>query len=41
MSEIKIKIHEWIQESENDLPDNTGGQWGFIKQGLWSKIKKV
>ena len=40
MSEIKIKIPEWIQESENDLPDNMGGQWGFIKHkmGEFSRV---
>ena len=40
VSEIKTKIPEWIQESENDLPDNIGGQWGFIKHkmGEFSRV---
>ena len=40
MSEMKIKIPEWIQEAEQDLPENMGGQWGFIKHkmGEFSRV---
>ena len=40
MCEIKIKIPEWIQESENDLPDIMGRQWEFIKHkmGEFSRV---
>ena len=34
VSEMKDKIPQWTTEAETDLPDNTGGQWGFIKHKI-------
>ena len=34
VSEMKEKIPLWIKEAENDLPDNIGSQWGFIKHKI-------
>ena len=34
VSEIKEKIPLWIKEAENDLLDNIGSQWGFIKHKI-------
>ena len=31
VSEMKEKIPKWCSEAEQDLPDNIGSQWGFIK----------
>ena len=30
VSEMKENINRWIIEAETDLPEKTGGQWGFI-----------
>ena len=30
-TEMKDKIPKWTVEAQIDLPDNTGGQWGFVK----------
>ena len=45
---MKAKIPQWTAEAETDLPDNTGGQWGFVKHKVGefsreygAKIKKV
>ena len=47
-AELKQKIPIWTTEAETDLPDNTGGQWGFIKHKIGefsrdygAKIKKA
>ena len=46
-SEMKDKIPQWTNEAQQDLPDNKGGQWGFIKHkignfpvNLGQKLKK-
>ena len=31
VSEMKENIPKWILEAETDLPNKTGGQWGFLK----------
>ena len=31
---MKVKIPQWTAEAERDLPDNKGGQWGFIKHKI-------
>ena len=48
VSEIKAKIPKWTSEAETDLPDNSGGQWGYIKHKIGefsreygAKIKKA
>ena len=40
VSEMKVKIPEWIKKSERDLPDSLGGQWEFIKHkmGEFSRV---
>ena len=34
VSEMKEKIPKWCSEAEQDLPDNIGSQWGFIKHKI-------
>ena len=48
ISDMNDKIPEWTAEANKDLPDNMGGQWGFIKhkigefsRGYGAKIKKA
>ena len=48
VSEMKDQIPKWTAEAEQDLPDNLGGQWGFIKHKIGefsreygAKIKKA
>ena len=48
VAEMKIKVPTWTSEAEDDLPDNIGGQWGFIKHKIGefsreygAKIKKA
>ena len=45
---MRVKIPEWLMEANTDLPNNIGGQWGFLKHkcGEFSrkygaKIKKA
>ena len=34
MAEMKENIPKWCLEAENDLSENIGSQWGFIKHKI-------
>ena len=34
VSEMNENLPKWINEAENDLPDNKGSQWGYIKHKI-------
>ena len=45
---MKENLPKWINEAENDLPDNKGSQWGYIKhkigefsRNFGAKLKKA
>ena len=40
MSEIKENLPKWINEAENDLTDNMGSQWGYIKHKIGEFSRK-
>ena len=48
VSEMRVNIPKWLVEASTDLPDNIGGQWGFVKhkcgefsRNYGAKIKKA
>jgi hypothetical protein len=48
VSELKEQLPNWINEGENDLPNDSGSQWGFVKHKIWefsrnygAKVKKA
>ena len=48
VSELKEQLPKWINEGENDLPNDSGSQWGFVKHKIGefsrnygAKVKKA
>ena len=48
VSELKEQLPNWINEGENDLPNDSGSQWGFVKHKIGeflrnygAKVKKA